>query len=644
MASEIRIGDLTTSVPGVRSDLTFAPGQSLPATANLAVLVEDSRFQEDAIYLFNSAAEFSSFDPASTEDPIWADLLWADGLAAVDSLRIINIKPNTQATLDYPDANTDAAVVLESNVWGPEGNKTFVQTTLNGTNKIDFIVERSGVVEKATVTREDLGTLEYTGGINDVVTLAWDDSGVVVASQRDVGPKLVGPGTPLTVDSDWDQFLTDGVLTVTLDPGAGVAHTDDVTVTINGTSAAGAVIQTVLTFISGDASEDTGVTEFHSITSVVVDSADNAWVGIATVSGSKTFNVTNLPAKNIIADIGRVTGFQSASVTARNRLAIDADYFPATNIHLGTAKSITAMAVPMVEALAKFKLISATRGANGLAPSGTLSAFLTGGSESVTPASAMADALEILETVDVNVVLPWDTSDAVAQLMEDHCLAGAVQGYERRAWVATDLNKSITDSLALTSTLNSHLVSVCDFGHKAAGVTYAPLYTALRLIGMIGKLDAGASLTNKNTGLVEGVRAYTRKEEHDAIQAGLVTFTVAPDGSIRVVREVTTYLSDNDSNRVEGSAVRAVQFFVRDLREQLQEYVGKKNTAGMRKFLTQFSQARAQLHIDDFETLVAYRGFDLVALSEGDGYDFVGEVSPVKPLNFLTLRFAVRNF
>lgn len=645
MASEVTIGDLTTSVPGIYSAVTFAPNQSLPATANLAVVIEDSRFEEGVLYRFNSSAEFSAFDPVSIEDPIWSDLLWQDGTAALDSLRILNIKPNTQASIDYPDANSDPAVTVNSNVWGPEGNKTYLQTTLNGTNAIDILVERGGYSEKATVVREDLGSVEYTGGVLDLAALTWDASGVTISSQRDVGPKGAGPANPLTVDTDWDHFLTDGVLTVTLDPDLGAAHLNDVTVTINGTTPGGAVLAHLLTFAFGEDTKNTGVVEFASITSVVVDSLDDAWIGTATVAGSKTFAFDGKPAKNILSDINQTPGFVVSNITPRNRLASEADYFAATNIHLGTAKLVSAMAVPMVEAFARFKLVSAERGVNGLAPSGTVNAFLAGGSESVTPADAWADGLELLETVDVNVVFPWTTDTAVGQLLEDHCLASAVQGYERRCWFATAINQTVAQGLAVTSLFSSPYVSVVDWGHRAAdGITRGPFYTTLRLIGIIGRLDAGESLTNKDSGFVSGIRVYTRKEESDAINAGLVTFTIASDGSVRVAREVTSYLADNDSNRVEGSAMRSLHFYLRDMRTFFADQIGQKNTAARRVYLKKAAVDRTQQHIDVFETLVAQRGIDLIPLEQADGYDVVGEVSPVKPLNFLAFRFAVRNF
>lgn len=645
MATEVTIGDFTTAVPGVYAETTFAPSTALPATAALAVIKEDPRFERNVVYRFDSAAQLAAFDVSSDDDKYWARLLWTDGVAAVDSLRILNVQPTTQAQMTYLDASDDPSFVLKSIPWGPVGNKTFVQTSFPDASRFRILMERDGYSETFTIPKEPLGTLEYTGAVNATVAATWNASGLLIASTRAVGPKLVGPAAPFVEEDDWDQFLTNGVLSVTLGAGAGAVHDESVVVTITGKSPGGADISSVLTFVVGDNTETTGATVFASITSITVNTDDDAWVGIATVSGSKLISFDGKPAKNILADMDRVPGFVVEGLTARNRRAVDADYFGPTTISSGTEVAVVAWAVPIVDALRRSKLVTATRSVDGRSPAGVRSEFLVGGSVGVTPADAWETGLAELTTVDVNLIMPWSTDIEVARLLEDHCMAAALEGYERQAWFATALNQSLDDSLEMTTLLNTRLVSVVDWGHEdSAGAQWSPAYTTLRLMGMLGRLSAGESLTNKDTGLLRGVRAYSRLFRDQAIQSGLVTFDIAPDGSVRVLREVTSFLSTDDSNQVEGSAVRAVQFFVRDLRELFRDDVGKKNTAAIHSYIKQASENRAAFHVKELQTLVNYRGFGVVPHAEGDGIDVVGEVAPVKPLNFVVFRFGIANF
>lgn len=639
MATEVTIGDLTTPVPGVYADLSYAPLASLPATAALAVVKEDPRFQMGVNYLFRSKAEFLAFDPTSNDDRLWADLLWKDGVASVDSLRIHNIKPTTQAVYNIPDADGDPSVILKSNAWGLAGNRVHVQGTFTSTT-LELLLDRDGYSEKFRAVRESLGSVEYTGGVNSAVTLAWSASAATIASSRVLGPKV--GGDDLLEEDDWGEFPVSSALTLALAVGAGAAHDENVVVTIIGKTLAGADQTVVKTIAVGDVGANVAEV-FSSITSIEVTTDDNAWVGTVTVAGSKAIAFSNRAAKNVLSDIDNIPGFEVTGLTAKSRLASDADRFVATAIH-AAPKLVSAYAMPIVEALRPSRLVTATRGTNGEPPTAPVAGFLTGGTEGVTANDAWEVALDTLENVDITTVLPWSHDATVAALLDDHCVQSALEGYERTAWFGLALNTSLADATAAVAAINSHRVSVVDFGFvDADGISWSPLYTALRLVGMIGFLPAGESLTNKDTRLLAGVRAYTRKERADAIRAGLVTYEEV-DGVVTVLREVTSYLSDDDSNRVEGAAVRCVNFFIRDLRSVLRPKIGKKNTAAMRDLIKSIAKQRAELHINEYETLVDFRNFSAVTTESGDGVEVLGEVAPTKPLNFVPIRFGILNF
>ena len=293
-------------------------------------------------------------------------------------------------------------------------------------------------------------------------------------------------------------------------------------------------------------------------------------------------------------------------------------------------------------------LVEATRGATGMPPDNFAPAiWLTGGTEGVTTTQHYQDALDLLRDIDVSTIVPLTGDDAVHTALNAHCIYMSGPGKSERDGIvglagttspfALPTKNQIRDKVLV---LNSRHLRACGqtiSRYNTAGTltVFEPWYQAVILAGMQAGSSLGTSLTRKVANVVSIAQDSTWTPSADSnamIQLGLCFMESHRTGT-RVVRNITTYLQDNNLAFTEASVNEAANFAVFNLRNSLDETVGKKGFAGT--LAATRGAAVAILNIMQSEGVIV-RWQALTIELQADTLVVAVEIAPIIPVNFVT--------
>ena len=231
--------------------------------------------------------------------------------------------------------------------------------------------------------------------------------------------------------------------------------------------------------------------------------------------------------------------------------------------------------------------VNATRGATaGTLPANIGFTYLAGGSDGSVTNTEWSNAYTTLQSVDVQWVVPI-TSDAAIHAMNDaHCkFMSTVGKSERRGIVGTA--SGTTDSAAITAAkaLNSDRTSLVHIGFKdydindvnsSELVLFPPYILAALLAGAFAGVNPGTPLTNKSIKVRGLERRLRNPVDTDLLIQGGVLCVEETNNGFKVVQSISTWLTDDNYNRVEVSTGVAVDFVCRNVREALDVLRGEK--------------------------------------------------------------------
>lgn len=282
--------------------------------------------------------------------------------------------------------------------------------------------------------------------------------------------------------------------------------------------------------------------------------------------------------------------------------------------------------------------------------------YLAGGTDGVTQNSHWADAFEALQSVDIQWLTPASGDGAIHAMADAHVVyMSNIGGRERRSICGTDSSTTKANAKAAAKALNSDRTSLMFQGHydyDASGklMLYPPYISAARVAGGFSGVNPGTPLTNKNfrcRGLEFNLKNPTETDE--MINAGVLCLEDTEQG-YKVVKSISTWLINNNYNRVEQSTGVAVDFVVRNVRQALDVLRGQKGNPLVlsravsitESTLRELARAEPQgpgVIVGNAEN-PAYR--NIRASLEGDVLRVEYECSPVIPVNYvLTTVFAV---
>lgn len=218
----------------------------------------------------------------------------------------------------------------------------------------------------------------------------------------------------------------------------------------------------------------------------------------------------------------------------------------------------------------------------GAVPANIGFTYLSGGSDGVVTSSEWSDAYATLQSEDVQWVVPVSADPSIHAMNDTHCAFMSTAGrMERRGVVGTALGTSDADAIAAAKALNSDRTSLVHLGfydYNAAGelTLYPPYILAAAIAGAFAGVNPGTPLTNKAI----KVRGLERKLRNPVdtdllIEGGVLCVEETPQG-FKVVKSITTWISDDNYNRVEVSTGVAIDFIARNVRNALDVLRGEK--------------------------------------------------------------------
>lgn len=301
--------------------------------------------------------------------------------------------------------------------------------------------------------------------------------------------------------------------------------------------------------------------------------------------------------------------------------------------------------------------VTATRAANaGAVPANIGFTYLTGGSDGVVTNAEWNNAYTTLESVDVQWVTPISPDAAIHAMNDSHCqFMSNTARMERRGIVGMDVGSSDANAMIEAKSLNSDRTSLVHIGfydYDANGnlTLFPPYILAGLLAGAFSGVNPGTALTNKAINVRGLERNLRNPTDTDVlIEAGVLCVENTKNG-YKVVKSITTWLVNDNYNRVEVSVGDALDFTVRNLRNALDALRGEKGTPiNMARAVSLAETQCRQLAqpepigpgvlVGDAQN-PAYK--NIKAVLNGDVLGVSLQVSPVIPINYIPITvFAV---
>ena len=275
--------------------------------------------------------------------------------------------------------------------------------------------------------------------------------------------------------------------------------------------------------------------------------------------------------------------------------------------------------------------------------------YLSGGVYPDVLTSDWANALNVLQGVDCQWVVPLSGDPAIAAAVDAHVQYMSGPGRkERRAFTGPNIGTTLAQVEQLPFAINSDRTSVCwpgYYDYNSAGVLtlYASYMTAVLVAAGFAGQSPGEPMTNKSL-TIRGLEVTVRNptDTDVLIQAGVLCIDKETTGYM-VVRSISSWLQNNNYNRVEVSCGAAVDYTQRTVRNAVDPLRGGE--AAPQAISRAIQQAETALRLlatpapNGPGVLVgdtnspAYQ--NLSASITGDAMIVEYQCSPVVPLNFI---------
>jgi hypothetical protein len=270
--------------------------------------------------------------------------------------------------------------------------------------------------------------------------------------------------------------------------------------------------------------------------------------------------------------------------------------------------------------------------------------------------SDWTEALTVLQTVDVQWLSVLSSSAAIAAAVDAHVQFMSTTGQkERRAWLGGALGLTTAAAEALPVALNSDRTGFAWPGHydydvvSGVLVLWAPYMTASLIAAGFAGLNPGETMTNKVLS-IQGLETQVRDplDTDPLIQAGVCPVEQETTG-FTVTRAVSSWLQNNNYNRVEVSCGAAVDYVLRNVRQILAPLKGQGvNPISLQRAVTLTVDMLTSLAVaapagpgvivgDDNSPAFS----NVTAQGQGDVIAVSFQCSPVIPANFIPVTASI---
>ena len=229
--------------------------------------------------------------------------------------------------------------------------------------------------------------------------------------------------------------------------------------------------------------------------------------------------------------------------------------------------------------------VTAVRAANaGQPPVNIAFTYLGGGSDGVVTNTQWSDAYTALQNEDVQWVVPVSSDASIHAMNDAHCAFMSTIGkMERRGIVGTASGTTDANAIDAAKALNSDRTSLVhlgfyDYDADGALVLFEPYILAALLAGAFSGVNPGTPLTNKSIKVRGLERNLRNPTDTDLLIKGGVLCVESTKKGYKVVQSISTWLVNDNYNRVEVSTGVAVDFVARNVREAVDDLRGEKGT------------------------------------------------------------------
>lgn len=584
-----------------------------------------------------------------------------DGVANGETNLITDYVGSTKvATLRYAWRNTPspsdpyeiapASICFDSTDYGVNANRVKVQIATGTTTGKKL----STAFGSDTVYEDNLAanyfTLQYTGSAASCII---DVSGTQILVKTGTGGAETTLYTVTLADYDTVDELVDYLdskadLTAVAGSDYGEKPTELSLDYITGQSIKGYGCEVEISTVDGSG----GIT-------AIVATPHTAGTGYA-VGDELTITTGGTGGKVTVATIGTAGAVATLTLTAAGS-GYTTGVDKVTNATTCAARNITAnlqAIIDWAETVAEPWIDVYRPALAGKIPDDIAWTFLMGGTATSPTTTDWDDAFTLLETEDVQCIVPLTSTASIHAAADTHCIFMSNQGeMERRCIVGGALGETADQVIARAYALNSDRTYLVTPGYKdydadSTLTTYAPYMLAALLGGMICGSDPGTSLTNKAIS-IRGLETRWRKptDTDDLINGGVIG-CIATKTGYKVVQSVSTWLTNDNYNRVEMGTGFAVDYVARNVREALAPLIGKKATPSILaeaisrtenclKELARPAPAGPEVIVGD-DASPAYK--NITATLEADILRIFFTCSPCVPCNFVLVSIGIKPY
>jgi hypothetical protein len=292
------------------------------------------------------------------------------------------------------------------------------------------------------------------------------------------------------------------------------------------------------------------------------------------------------------------------------------------------------------------QLVSAAKATGATAaPANTASpVYLTGGVEGATAFSDWQAALDLLRDEFVNTIVPLTDDPAVHAAAVSHCayMAGAGRK-ERDTILGLPTGTTFTAAKAAAVALNTRHARLLPqdmvrFNVDGVSEQFPPYFHALVAAGQQAGSSVGTSLTYKFTNVLDVVgddATYVLQDDADElIQSGLLVQEKVQGVGFRWLRNITTYLIDNNPAFTEAAVNEAANFSAFNIRTNLEFAIGRKGFAGTVNAMIDNVVTTLGLLSDPLDPVIT-EWRNLTIELTGDTATVEVEIAPVQSINFI---------
>ncbi len=339
--------------------------------------------------------------------------------------------------------------------------------------------------------------------------------------------------------------------------GSGTTATMTVTPGVTITTAIGVVTADAISF-------DLTLPQYATMRGVV-DAFNATGKYVASVAGpSETASSAQIDAASAVA-------IKAAPITFRADLQAQIDFFNSQ----------------VSDILVATKASGATKPAAQL----TTPILLAGGGEGTTTNTNWQNALDVLATQDVQLVVPVTGDGTLHAMVNTHCqtMSGSQYKRERVCILGGVAGESVTQAKNRASALISDRAQlvwpgVKDYSTDGLGtvVTIPPYMVAAQKAGLSASLPIATSATNRFIG-ARGLEidSVIPAQIDELVSLGVTVIERADNRGFRIVKDVTTWQADQKYSRVEMSTRLALDYTSRVCRTVLEPLIGATNGPGL---------------------------------------------------------------